>query len=263
VKKVKDPKSRDRYVVPAVEQAARLLFCLADAESSHLSLTEICDRADMHKSHTFAILHTLQKFGLAQRNVAGSGYSLGPGLIALSRKVLDDFNLPRIAEPILEELAKEARSTATLGLIVEKHLVIAAKYEDRRDIGVATVRIGRRWPLSHGAEGKAIASFLSEEKLNELLQEDELYFHGKPEKLDKKRLRKEITECRKFGYALDLAEINQKFNAVAAPVLGPDGTPIGDINIIGILFAEEARRLGPMVAEAGKTLSRQLGARVN
>jgi DNA-binding IclR family transcriptional regulator len=194
--------------------------------------------------------------------VGGNGYSLGPGLIALSRKVLDDFNLPRIAEPILESLAKEARSTATLGLIVEKQLVIAAKYEDRRDIGVATVRIGRRWPIRHGAEGKAIAAFLPEEQLEELLKEDELYFHGKPEKLDRKRLMKELAECRRTGYALDLAEINQKFNAVAAPVLGPDGTPIGHINLIGVLFADDARRLGPMLADAGKTLSRQLGARI-
>jgi hypothetical protein len=45
VRKEKDPKSRDRYIVPAVEQAGRLLFCLADAETSHLSLNEICDRA--------------------------------------------------------------------------------------------------------------------------------------------------------------------------------------------------------------------------
>lgn len=253
---------RDRYVVPAVEQAAHVLFCLADAESSHLSLTEICSRTGLHRSHTFAILHTLQRSGLAQRNVAGTGYSLGPGLIVLSRKVLDDFNLPRMAEPVLERLAREAQSTSTLGLIVEKQLVITAKYEDRRDIGVATVRIGRRWPLTHGAEGKAIAAFLPEERLKELLQEKDLYFHGNPEKLDMKRLHKELADCRKTGYALDLSEINKKFNAVAAPILGPDGTPIGHINVIGILFPKEAQRLGPLVAEAGKTLSRQMGANI-
>ena len=43
--KGKGLKSRDRYIVPAVEQTARLLFCLADAETSHLSLNEICARA--------------------------------------------------------------------------------------------------------------------------------------------------------------------------------------------------------------------------
>ncbi|HEX2965163.1 MAG TPA: IclR family transcriptional regulator C-terminal domain-containing protein, partial [Syntrophorhabdaceae bacterium] len=130
------------------------------------------------------------------------------------------------------------------------------------DIGVATVRIGRRWPISHGAEGKAIAAFLPDNSLNELLEQSELYFHGKPEKFDKKKLLKELTECRKTGYALDLSEINRKFNAVAAPVLGPDRTPIGHVNIIGILDSSEARRLGPFVAEAGKTLSRQMGAKI-
>ena len=64
----RDPKSNERYVVPAVEQSARVLFCLADADTSHLSLTEICAKAGIHKSQAFSILHTLQKFGLAQRN---------------------------------------------------------------------------------------------------------------------------------------------------------------------------------------------------
>ncbi len=35
------------------------------------------------------------------------------------------------------------------------------------------------------------------------------------------------------------------------------------ISIIGLLSAEVARQLGPLVAEAGKALSRQLGARVD
>ena len=125
----KNPKSNERYMVPAVEQAARVLFCLADADASHLSLTEICSKADIHKSQAFSILHTLQKFGLAQRNIDGKGYSLGPGLITLSRKVLDNFNVPRLAEPFLEELAKKSGSTATLGLIVDNQIVVVAKHE--------------------------------------------------------------------------------------------------------------------------------------
>ena len=72
-------RSRERYVVPAVEQASRVLFGLAGARSPHMSLTEICDQVGIHKSKAFSILHTLQKFGLVQRNTNGKGYSLGPG----------------------------------------------------------------------------------------------------------------------------------------------------------------------------------------
>ena len=81
-----------------------------------------------------------------------------------------------------------------------------------------------------------------------------------PEKLDKKRLANEFEKCRRLGYALDLGEMNPKFNAVASPVFGPSGTPIGHITVIGILSASWARELGPLVADAGKELSRQLGA---
>ena len=104
--KTRETKSKSRYTVPAVEQAARLLFCLAETDSSHMSLTQICAKIGLHESRAFSLLETLQQFGLTQRNIGGKGYSLGPGLITLSRKVIDNFNAPRLAEPYLKELAQ-------------------------------------------------------------------------------------------------------------------------------------------------------------
>src|SRR6266567_1537485 len=118
--KAKEKSTDERYMVPAVEQASRILFCLAGNSSSHMSLLEICSQVGIHKSKAYSILQTLQKFGLVQRNSDRKGYSLGPGLITLSRKVLDDLNAPRLAEPILEELAKKIGGTATLGLIADR-----------------------------------------------------------------------------------------------------------------------------------------------
>jgi DNA-binding IclR family transcriptional regulator len=254
-----NPKSNDRYMVPAIKQAAEILLCLAESETPHMSLTEICAKVGIHSGRAYSILYSLQKFGFAQRNIGGKGYSLGPGLVTLSRKVLDNFNLPRLAEPILEKVANESDCTATLQLIVDDRLLIMAKHEGGKDVGL-TARIGRHFPVTHGAEGKAIAAFLPEEELDELLSSNELYFHGTPEKLDKERLLKELEKCRRQGYALDLREMHPKFHAVAAPVLGPGGTPIGNINVIGILSPNLAKELGPLVADAGKELSRQLGA---
>lgn len=255
----KDPKSHDRYMVPAIKQAARVLFCLAEAEASHMSLTEICAKLGLHSGRAFSILHSLQKFGLIQRNIGGKGYSLGPSLLTLSRKVLDNFNAPRLAEPILEHLAKKADSTAILGIIVDDQTMVIAKHEGGKEVGL-TVRIGRHFPITHGAEGKAIAAFLPEQELEGIFQNKDLFFHGNPEDLDRKRLEIEFDECRRLGYALDLGEMNPKFNAVSAPVLGPNGTPIGHISVIGILSANWAQELGPQVADAGRELSRQLGA---
>ncbi len=251
--------SRERYTVPAVEQAMRILFQMAEAESSHMSLTEIYGKADISKSKAFSILQTLKHFGVIQRDVDKKGYSLGPGLITLSRKVLDNFNAPRLAEPLLMRLVKIAGGTATFGLIADDKVFVAAKYEEGTGIGV-TIRVGQRFPLTYGSHGKAIVSFLPLKEQKSVLDGKKLYFHGTPEKFDRNRLDKELAACRRDGYALDIGDIKPGLNTVASPVLGINGAPIGYLAVIGLFSARTVKNLGPSVSEAGKTLSRQLGA---
>jgi DNA-binding IclR family transcriptional regulator len=259
---VKRKNSDERYLVPAVEQASRILFGLAGTVSPHMSLIEICAQVGIHKSKAFSILETLQRFELVQRNPDGKGYSLGSGLVSLSRKVLDDLNPPRLAQPVLEELARKTSCTAVLGLMGDKNVFVAAKHEGEGNIGV-TMRIGHRLPLTYGAHGKAICAFFSKKERDDLLQGHDLYFHGAPAKLDRTRLRKELAQCRREGFAEDLGEVNRGLNVIAAPVLGPNRTPVGYIEIFVLFSVKTAHRFGPLVAEAGKMLSRLLGAKVD
>ncbi len=257
----KKNRSGDKYLVPAVDQALRLLFRIAQAESAHMNLTEICEKAELHKSTAFCILHTLQKYGLVQTSGRGKGYTLGPGLIGLSRRFLDTLSTPRLAEPLLVELAGKAGATAALGLIADKNVFVAAKHESDRVLGI-TMRVGHRFPLTYGCHGKAIAAFMPEKELDSLLQDEDLYFHGNPSKFDRDKLYEEIGRCRRDWFAEDLEEMVPGLNVVAAPVLGPNERPIGYIAVLGLSSAETARQCGPLVAEAGKTLSRQVGARI-
>jgi len=254
-------KSRDKYTVPAVEQALRVLFRMAQAESAHMNLTEICEEVGIHKSTAFCILHTLQKYGIVQTGGRGTGYALGPGLIGLSRRFLDTLSAPKLAEPLLAELARTAEATAALGLIADKNVFVAAKHEGERVLGI-TMRVGHRFPLTYGCHGKAIAAFLPEEELDRLLQDEKLYFHGEPSQLNRARLLQEIEKCRRDWFAEDFEEMVPGLNVVAAPVLGPSDRPIGYVAVLGLPSAEAGRQCGPVVAEAGKALSRQLGAKV-
>jgi len=257
----KEKPSEERYLVPAVDQASRILFCLARADSSYMSLIEICSHIGVHKSKAFSILKTLEKSGLVQGNPMGKGYCLGPGLIWLSRRFLDKLSLPALADPILDDLARRSGKTAALGLIAEKNVFVAAKREGAGGI-VVTMNIGHRFPISYGCHGKAIAAFLPEKELEDLLKESKLYFHGDPARFNERKLREEIERCRRLWFADDTEETSPGLNAVATPVLGPNSRPIGYIVILGLPSAEATYHCGPLVAEAGKTLSRQLGARI-
>jgi DNA-binding IclR family transcriptional regulator len=254
--------SNERYTVPSVEQACRILFRLALAESSRMSLTEISGQVGIHKSKAFSILQTLQKFGLVQTGGRGKGYTLGPGLIGLSRRFLDTLSAPKLAEPLLADIARNAGATAALGLIADKNVFVAAKDEGGGAI-VVTMRVGHRFPLTYGCHGKAIAAFLDQKDLDTLLKDKKLYFQGDPAKFDRGKLMTEIERCRLEWFAEDIEETAPGLNAVAAPVLGPNGYPIGYIVALGLATAEATHQCGPLVAQAGQALSRQLGANIS
>jgi DNA-binding IclR family transcriptional regulator len=246
------------YTVPAVEQAVRVMMCLADSGSTPKSLTDICKDVGIHRSKAFSILNTLGEYNLIKKNPNRKGYILGPGLLTLTGKMLETFTLSRYVEPVLDELAKKAGATVALGVISDDKTYVVAQYEGAPGINISSA-IGYVMPISYGAHGKAIAAFLPEDELEELLKSKKLFFHGSPEKYNRTKLLKELVQCRRNGYALELGDIQQGINAVAAAVLDRSGYPIGYISVVGFFTKEVAQRIGPLTAEAAKIISKDAG----
>ncbi len=257
----KDPaQTKPEYssLVPAVEQASRILLVLAQAQAAKMNLTEICTAVGIHKSKGYSILNTLQHFAFVQRSPQDKTYSLGPGLLFLSNKVLTSLDVREAAAPFLRELSRETNSTAFFGLISDNHVFVVARDEGTQDIGM-TIRLGHRFPLAWGAHGKAIAAFLAEEEPGKLLRDAKTYFHGDPSKFDPHRLEREVADCRKTGFAVDLGDMKPGVRAVASPVFGPGGKLIGSLAIVGTFPQDFAERHGVEVADAARKLSELIG----
>ncbi|MBI5601839.1 MAG: IclR family transcriptional regulator [Deltaproteobacteria bacterium] len=258
-KKAKREKSAYQAVVPAVEQASRILLCLARNAPSRINLTDICNKVGIHKSKGYTILNTLQRFGFVQREADGKLYSLGPGLIPLGRKVLDSLNYKDVAEPFLGDLAQETGSSAFFGLISGESVFVVGKQEGNGDIGI-TIRQGQRYPITHGAHGKAIVAHLPELERQRVLAGGKLFFHGEPARLDRLRLEGELVRCRQEGYAVDLGESNPQINAVASPVFASSERLIGVLFVVGLFPKSKVRQYGRKVVEAAQGVSALLGA---
>jgi DNA-binding IclR family transcriptional regulator len=257
----KDPaQTRPVYssLVPAVEQASRILMALAQNQSGKMSLTEICCEVGIHKSKGYSILNTLQQFAFVQRRSNSKTYSLGPGLLFLSSKVLNNMDLREAVAPVLRELSLETKSTAFFGLISDDHLFVVAKDEGIQDIGV-TIRLGHRFPLTWGAHGKSIVSFLPEAERRNILAGSKLYFHGTPSSFDSSRLEQEMAQCRKTGYTTDLAEMISGIHAIASPVFGPSGKLMGSLVVTGTFAKDSAETYGTGVARAATKFSELIG----
>jgi DNA-binding IclR family transcriptional regulator len=256
----KSPKPGYSKLVPAVEQASQILFCLARGAYPRLSLTEICRQVGIHKSKGYSILNTLMESGLVVRDPAARTYALGPGLLFLSRSVLDRMDLKDIVSPYLAELAEATHSTALLGLISAEQVFIVAKHEAQADIGI-TIRVGHRYPLTWGAHGKAVVAFLPAELRNEVLASQSLHFFGQTagKELRLDSIEEELEECRRLGYAKDLGQVQPGIHAVSAPLFGAGSIPIGCVIVVGTFPAAMAEPFGEQATATAQKISTLLG----
>ncbi len=249
---------RKKYLVPAVDQAIRVMFCLVENGNNPKSLTDICQEVGIHRSKAFSILDTLLEYDLVKKNPHRKGYVLGPGLLTLTGKMLENLNLSHIVDPVLYELAKKAGATVALGVISDDKAYVVSQYEGAPGIGIFSP-IGYMTPVTYGSHGKAIAAFLPEDELGELLEGGPLYFFVKPEKYDKTRLLEELEQIRRDGFAMEFGDVTPGVNAVAAPVLDQNGKPVGYVTIVGFFTEDEAPKLGRLAVEAVRKISANIG----
>lgn len=257
-----DPPPDYGQKVPAVDQATRILYFLAGDPRGQSTLTEICRDVGIYKSKGKAILNTLLSANLVSKSEHDKTYSLGPGLLLLSRALLDRTDLTRAAAPFLEELAVVPGTLAFLTLIRDSQQYVVARSESPGGISVS-IRVGYHYPLTWGSMGKAIVAFLPEAEREALLAAPPLFFHGDPrsdpENLDTVRV--ELEQCRRSGFGADLGTITPGLMAVSAPLVGGRGVvrPVGTVSIAGTFSVEEGEAHGRRVAAKAREMRVRLG----
>lgn len=258
-----DRQERSAYkpIVPAVEQASKILLCLGESPSFKMSLADICRQIGIYKSKGFSILNTLNQFGLVEKDPQTKTYYLGPNLIFLSRHVLDNMEYPEMVTPFLDSLSKNTSGTAAFGLIRGSDVFIVAKREGNQGIGF-TLGLGARLHITWGAPGKAIAAWMSDMEREKLLAKKKRYFYGDPSRMDMGRLRMEMARCRDVGFAQDIGEVAPGVNIVSAPVFGLHEKVIGCIILVGTFSERTIKEYGPKVASIAQQASHKLGAHV-
>lgn len=252
------PPSAYRPLVPAVEQAIRLLTCLAESSSEQLTLTEICARLDLHKSKGYTLLNTLKQYDFIERNDQTKTYRLGLGIVYLARNILNNLDIRNLVLPFLGELAERSTSTAHYGTISGSRLYIVARRNLREDLDYG-LREGSNYHLTHGSHGKAIAAFMPEAECEQLLARDSLEFYGEGQPVDFTKLREELRKCRQEGYAIDPGETNAGMNVISAPVFNHNGQVIGCIILTGTFARSKLGAFGPLVAQTARRISSKLG----
>jgi DNA-binding IclR family transcriptional regulator len=263
-----DEGGKESYLqlVPAVDQAIRLLFALANIVGGEASLTELSKEVGISKSKGLAILNTLRNAGLVTRSERTKNYRLGPNILLLTRALVNNTDLSQAVFPYLESLAARTGCSFHLGIVSGETLFIIARRHAPGGTYIA-VDVGHRYPLTWGAHGRAFLATLPPEEFERRLGQSSIIQAGETDRdgIDRDVLREQVEEARRLGYGMNLGTTWSGLNAVSTAIMvaAPD-TPEGQraagfLVAVGTFSGERAHEIGGIMLEVAAEMSRRLG----
>lgn len=140
------PRSSDRVLA--------LLIAVTEADGEP-TLTEVADALDLAPSTATRQLASLEASGLVARGT--TGYVVGPAMVRLAHRVVGAHPVPRLAQPILDDLAATTGESAYLAVAHDADTAIyVAAAEGTHHLRHAGWR-GRTVPRAGTAVGTALA----------------------------------------------------------------------------------------------------------
>ncbi|GEL17204.1 IclR family transcriptional regulator [Pseudonocardia asaccharolytica] len=212
--------------VASVTKAVRLLRMFTPSVSV-LSVRQLSERTGIPRSTVHALCTSLAAEGMLEL-LPQVGYRLGPTLLELGGQLIERSGLVEAAEPVMGRLPRMRGLEAHLGQLVGGWVVyLYHRSFDAQRIPMANW-VGLRAPAFLTGCGKAPLSLLESADVEARLRS----LSDQVPAPDTAALRDELTAARERGYVVSRA-FQQDRTSVAAPVVGPDGQPIGGLSLAG------------------------------
>jgi len=244
--------------IRAVERALDVLECFS-TQTPELNMTQISERVGMHKSTVHRLLATLEKRRFVERDFATGLYRPGIRFLQLAYLTQENNDIRRLALPFMQRLCAQYLENVNLAELDGTDVVYIEITEGSQRIKLAA-SIGLRLPVYCTASGKAIIAFLPTEEIEKILAV-EIVAHTKCTLTSRDEILKNLQQVRKVGFAMDLGELEEGINAVAAPILDKDGRPVASVSVAGPAYrltTEKMMEIGPVVRKTAEDISREI-----
>ncbi|MCV0396934.1 MAG: IclR family transcriptional regulator [Rhizobiaceae bacterium] len=212
--------------VQAVVFALNILEYIAQCQTS-VGVTELARAFDTTKSRIHRHLQTLVSAGYLLRNAESERYVISARLMALGHAVSESFELASAARQIARDLRDKLGHAVVISQPEKDGNRILLLIPSRSNIDIS-VKPGSILPFPSSAQGKITLAFGDSMLLPRLLsagiERSTPYTITDPEKL-----KTEIEEIRKRGWAVAPNEAMVGLNALAAPIMDALGQYVGAI----------------------------------
>lgn len=248
--------------IPGTRAVHRVLSLLKifSEEKAGLSLTELSRRVGLSKATTHRMLNVLEQEGFLTRSPENGAFQLGPEIIVLGARALQNVDLRGMSRPELRFLSETSGDDASLESLVGNEVLILDEVRGQNLLGLAT-EVGTRWPAHATATGKVLQAF-AEEPMAE--PEGGLAASTTETITSWERWTDTLAEVREKGYATNLEELVYGYSSVAAPVKNMEGKVVAAISLGGSthrVTRDRIPELAALVTAAAARISNRLGHR--
>jgi len=146
--------SEDRRFVTALARGLELLRCFKP-QDRWLAHQELTRRTGLPPATVSRLSFTLTSLGYLRHRTETGEYALSLAVLSLGFSVLSNFEIGRIARPLMEALAEQTQAAVSLGVRHETSMVYVAHCRSSARL-ILGLDVGMRLPLAETAMGRAM-----------------------------------------------------------------------------------------------------------
>jgi IclR family transcriptional regulator, acetate operon repressor len=240
--------------VQSADKALAILAAFSEARRD-VGVSELAAELGMHKSTVSRLLATLERRGLVRRD--GERFVPGWELARLGALATHGLALVGAAQEAMASLAEATGETVNLAVRDGESALNVSQVRTAHHVGVGDWA-GRSRPLHATANGKVLLAFGGGELPRELTALTRRTI------TDPQKLRAELEQVRRSGFAVATEELELGLHAVAAPVFDCFGSCVAALSVSAPAYRLPERRLpeaGELCVAAADEVSVRLGHR--
>jgi DNA-binding IclR family transcriptional regulator len=198
------------------ERIVRLLEVIA-AAGEPVSATDLASMTGVPRASIYRIVSNLAETGLVEMDGADGRFRIGMRLVKIALTGKADSLVIRAVAPVMRTAVKALGETAFFARYRGGRIEIV-HVEVPMDIAASYIHPGHgRRPVHACSSAKAIAAFIHPSLRDELIDANPLRFNERTI-IEPDRIRRELTQVQRCGYAICDGEIDEGIASVAVPV---------------------------------------------
>lgn len=213
-----------------IQSLERGLAVINSFSSEHpgQTLSEVADQTGLTRATARRVLITLTELGYVDQR--GRSFSLTPKVLELGYSFLSSLRVVDVAQPSMERLVDQVQESSSMSVLDGSQIVYVARVPTKRIMTIA-LALGSRLPAYPTSMGRVLLAGLSDEGLEEFIEQTAFEELTPYTVTDKERFRGLIQQCRDDGFALVDQELEEGVRSIAAPIKNRRGEVIAAMNV--------------------------------